>query len=195
MKKALLALAVLFSASLGFAQPNITATDIIDYKALQSAVMSDAKVNQGLDWKVGDTADYKLKAGFINGTVHSFVREILEAGIWMQQDMDLGFAGKQKVEILFDKLTGQVLEILANGEKQTPPSADDFEVIEFKEAQVTVPAGSFRCVYAKILNKKDNKESEAWMNPQEIPMSGTIKQTAPTQVGKMVMELTAFNKQ
>lgn len=146
----------------------------------------------GLKWKVGDQADYKMSiGGFINGTSHSFVREDNGTEIWIQQDMDMGMMGKQKVEILFEKATGQVKKILANGQEQTPPDASQMEIIEQKEDEVTVPAGTFKAIYVKIKNKSDNSIQEAWINPQDVPINGMVKALADSQFGKVTQELTS----
>ena len=112
--------------------------------------------------------------------------------IWMVQDMDLGFMGKQKIEILFDAGSGAIKKILANGQEQQLPDAKDQEIVEMKESSVTVAAGSFKCIYAKIKSKKDGSIQEAWINPQEIPMSGLLKALADSQFGKVTQELKSF---
>lgn len=146
----------------------------------------------GLKWKVGDKAEYKVSmGGFINGTSSSFVREDNGTEIWVQQDMNLGFMGQQKVEILFDKATGQIKKILAQGQEQQIPDASQMEIIEQKEDQVTVPAGTFQAIYVKIKNKSDNTIQEAWINPQEVPINGMVKALADSQFGKVSQELTA----
>jgi hypothetical protein len=126
--------------------------------------------------------------------MHSFVREDSIDGIWIQQDLDIA-GRKQKVEILFEKATGQVLQLLVDGQKQDMPDPADQEIIDMTEASITVPAGTFECVYVKILNKKDNKESEAWINPSEIPITGMLKQLAPGPFGQIKVELKSFLKQ
>ena len=190
MLKSVLALAaVLFiSAGAQAAQNPVVALSqpLIDGVAIQSMVST-----MGLKWKVGDTADYKLDAGFISGKIHSFVREDNGSEIWIQQDMDLGFAGKQKVEILFDKATGQVKKILAEGKEQTLPDASNLEMVETKEDRVTVPAGTFDAIYAKIKDKKEGTTQEAWINPQEVPINGVVKVLAESQFGPVKQELTA----
>lgn len=163
-------------------------TDLV--MAMQRAAQLEAIT--GLPWKVGDKASYKLTIGFINGTIDSFVREDVGDALWMQQDANLGFLGKQKVEVLFNKADGRVLKMLVNGEEQQPPAAGDIEVIEMKEDKVHVPAGDFDCIYVKVKDKKSGQVQEAWVNPKAVPMSGTLKATGDTQLGKMVQELTSF---
>ena len=169
------------SAFVQFSQP------LIDSVQIQSNVSAMA-----LKWKVGDKADYKMAVGgFINGTIKSFVREDNGTEIWVQQDMDLGFAGKQKVEILFDKATGQVKKLLADGKEQQIPDASKMELVETKEDQVTVPAGTFKAVYVKIKDRDSGNIQEAWINPQEVPINGMVKALADSQLGKVTQELTA----
>lgn len=158
---------------------------------LQAAAIHSEVSATALKWKVGDKADYKMSGGFINGTVKSFVREDNGTEIWVQQDMDMGFLGKQKVEILFDKATGQVKKLLANGQEQQLPNASNVEVVETKEDRVTVPAGTFDAIYAKIKDKSNGQIQEAWINPQDVPITGMVKAIADSQFGKINQELTA----
>lgn len=152
------------------------------------------RAQQALNWKVGESADYSLNMGFLPGTMHSEVREEVSNGFWVQQDIELGFGQGQKIEILFDKNSGQILEVRVNGEKQTPPDASGLEVVDMREDSVTVPKGTFECIYVKIRDTKKNEESEAWLNPEQIPMSGLIKTIAPGPFGEVTLELTDFRR-
>lgn len=171
------------------AQADVTFFDAQAFQA--QAMVEAATAPTGLNWKVGDQADYKIAiGGFINGTSHNFVREETATSVWMQQDMDMGFMGKQKIEILMTKATGAIEKMLVNGKEETPPDASDAEVVEMKEDKVTVAAGTFECIYAKIKSKKDGSIQEAWINPQAVPMSGMLKALADSQFGKVTQELT-----
>ncbi len=161
---------------------------------IQTQTMVQAQLAAGLNWKVGDEADYSISiGGFINGTSHTFVREDIGTSLWMVQDMNLGVAGKQMIEVLINKTTGKIEKMLVGGKEQTPPDAGDQEVVEMHEDKVTVPAGSFPCIYAKIKSKKDNSIQEAWINPQAVPMSGLLKALADSQFGKVTEEATKFS--
>jgi hypothetical protein len=150
---------------------------------------------QALNWKVGDKADYSLEiGGFLKGTMNMLVREETAQGFWVNQDADLGFAGKQKIEILFDKNSGAILEMRVNGEKQTPPDPADMEIVETKQESVTVPAGTFQSLYIKLKDNKNNQMTEAWLNPEVVPIAGNLKTLSDTQFGKMKMLLTAYKK-
>lgn len=161
---------------------------------IQTQTMVEAQFAAGLNWKVGDQADYKISiGGFINGTSHNFVREDIGTSIWMIQDMDLGMVGKQMIEVLINKTTGKIEKMLVGGKDQAIPDVGDQEVVEMHEDNVTVPAGSFPCIYAKIKSKKDGSIQEAWINPQTVPMSGMLKALADSQFGKVTQEATKFS--
>ena len=145
----------------------------------------------GLNWHVGDTADYNMKIGFIPATVHTFVREDVGDAFWLQEDMSL-LGQAQKVEILIDKNNGQIKKILVNGQEQKAPEGGDYEIVETKEDRVTVPAGTFDVVYFKMRDKKTNQEQEAWVNPKLIPITGAAKSISPSQFGKAVQELSSY---
>jgi hypothetical protein len=158
----------------------------------QTAILEQAHT-QGLDWKVGDENDYTLDMGFIKGSMTMKMREIAADGYWMDQDMDLGFAGKQQAQILLDPNTGEVKKMLVNGKEQQVPK-QNIEVVEVTEDHITVPAGAFDCVHARIKDKDANQETNAWINPQLIPLSGMLKTIQPTQFGSMTVELKSFHK-
>lgn len=157
------------------------------------AVIMDQAQTQGLDWQVGDQNNYTVDMGFIKGTMSMTVRSVGADGIWMDQNMDLGFAGKQKVETLLDPNTGEVKKMIVNGKEQAPPK-QDVEVIEVKEDRITVPAGTFDCIHARLNDKSNNAEINAWINPQEIPLSGMLKTIQPSQFGNVTILLKSFKK-
>lgn len=169
-----------------------TAAQAVEVIQMQMPAIMDQARTLGLDWKVGDQADYSVDMGFIKGSMTSSVRSIGAEGIWMDQNMDLGFAGKQKIETLLDPNTGEIKKMLVNGQEQEIPK-NDVEVIEVKEDKITVPAGTFECIHARLKDKQ-NGEINAWINPQLVPMSGLLKQVAPTQFGTVTVLLKSFKK-
>jgi len=162
--------------------------------AVQQAQIQGTVTTQGLNWKVGDENNYKLNmGGFINGTMKMYVREIGADGAWLVQDVDL-MIQKQKVEALVDLNTGAVKKMLVNGKEQQPPKAD-YEIVEQKEASVTVPAGTFDSIYIKVKDKAQNNQiTEQWVNPRDIPINGMLKSVADSQLGKVTIELTSFKQ-
>lgn len=148
----------------------------------------------GPNWKVGDECDYKLNmGGFLNGTMKMYIRDIGADGIWMVQDVDL-MIQKQKTDILIDPNTGEIKKVLVDGKEQQLPESDP-EIIEQKEAKITVPAGTYDSIYVKIKDNAQNGAiSEAWINPRDIPISGMLKTLQDSQLGKVTIELTSFIK-
>ena len=189
MFKAILVSLGLIVGSSAFAAP--TLGEVVFFQ--QHQVMLDQVHAQGLDFKVGETNNYSLDMGFIKGTMIMKCREINADGIWLDQDMDLGFAGKQKISTLLDPNTGAVKKMIVNGKEQAPEK-QNIEVVEVKEDHITVPAGAFDCIHATLKNKDDGKITNAWINPQQIPLSGMLKTIAPSQFGDVTVVLTSFKK-
>lgn len=189
MKGILLGLAALVAIS------SPARADVFDAVAFQTAAMAEAQATAGLNWKVGDTNNYDMDmGGFIKGKTSMTVAQDTGDALWVHQNMDMGFAGKHKAEILLAKADGKILKFILDGKEQAPPEAGDLEVVEMKESEVQVPAGSFKCIYAKLRDKKDGKEQEAWLNPQEVPMSGMLKSVGDSQLGKVKQELTSYKR-
>lgn len=162
-------------------------------KMVSTKVMSEV-TPQGINWKVGDTADYKLNiGGFLEGTMKMYVREVTETELWLVQDIDVQIQ-KSKVEMLLDRETGAVKKILVDGKEQKQEDKAPPEIVESKGDTVTVPAGTFECSYLKLHDKEENTDTELWVNPELVPMLGLIKQAAESQFGPVTVELTGFTK-
>lgn len=160
---------------------------------IQQAAIMDQAHTQGLDWKVGDSNSYTLDMGFIKGSMVMTMRQIAADGYWLDQDMDMGFAGKQKAQMLLDPNTGEIKRMVVNGQDQQIPK-QNVEIVEVVEDHITVPAGSFDCIHARIKDKDTNQETNAWINPQLIPLSGMLKTIQPSQFGQVTVELKSFVK-
>lgn len=173
------------------ATPAFAATTISEI-VLQSQLKSFSGL-RAIDWKAGDTASYNVDMGFIKGTMVSRVDSNDGNEIWLSQDMDLGFAGKQQTQTLLDANSGEVKKLIVNGQEQEIPQ-QEFELIEIVDATITVPAGTFKCMHVRFTDKSSNEEVNIWQS-QEVSMSGMVKQIVPSQFGKVTIELTSFNKQ
>jgi len=189
MFKSLILSAFAIFAFQSFAAP---VTPSVAAKSIAMVSIQDVKPAAMLNWTVGSTADYNINMGFISGTMHAQVREETPVGFWIQQDMDLGFMGAQKVEIHINKDTGEIIELLVNGQKQEAPDTSQTEIVESRREKVTVPKGEFDSIYVKMHDKKENKDSEAWVNPSVVPMGGMLKQVAEGPMGQVTVELTDF---
>ena len=191
LKSLILAATLLVATSAQALNTNSVSTFLV--KA-QVASIQENVVAFGPNWKVGDENNYKLNmGGFLNGTMKMYVREIGADGIWLVQDVDM-MIQKQKIEMLLDANTGEVKKVLVDGREEQLPESD-LEVIEQKEANITVPAGTFASIYLKIKDNANNGQiSEMWVNPRDIPISGMLKSIQDSQLGKVTIELTSFIK-
>jgi hypothetical protein len=191
MFKKLLVAATMLFASATFAK-GVPTLEMVS--SLQQQTMSQAHA-YGLNWTVGDNCHYDMVMGsFMKGTMEIVVREKNDEGYWLDQNLDLGFMGKQKISLLIDPNTGAVKKVIVNGKEEQPPEQGDVEVIEVKEAKITVPAGTFDAVYFRAKDKKQNQEIQQWANPKLIPIMGLIKSVSPSQMGEIVNELTSFER-
>ncbi len=189
-------IAALMSFNTAQAEVSLDAHDLvqaINVEIFQKRFSDEASI-QALDWKVGEAADYQIRMGFIPGSMTMLVREEVFEGFWLEQNMDLGFLGKNKVELLIDKRDGSVLQMIVNGEKQEVPEQGNMEIEDMKEDRITVPAGTYDCIYLRIRDLDKNETSEMWINPSEVPIAGLVKQVAPGPIGNVTVELTKFRK-
>lgn len=185
--------AIIASLAMAFAV-NASANPVVDTLVAQQQNNIRVMVStMALNWKVGESANYNVDMGFIKGTMVMSVASIGADGIWMNQDMDLGFMGKQQVQTLLDPNTGAILKMIVNGQEQQPPT-QDIEIISTLEESVTVPAGTFDSLHVVAKDKSNNDEINFWINPKVVPLSGMLKQVAPSQFGQVTVELTSFNK-
>ncbi|MBX3021922.1 MAG: hypothetical protein KF799_09625 [Bdellovibrionales bacterium] len=166
----------------------------VSTEALARTFAVDVHPSAMINWTIGDSADYNMNGGIMSGTMHMFVRESNDQGFWLQQDLKLGFLGEHKVETLIDKNNGKVLEVLVDGQKQNVPDAGEQEVTDSRRENVTVPKGTFEAMWLKIHNKKDNSDSQAWLNPTIVPITGMLKSIQPSQMGEVTLELTDFKR-
>lgn len=186
--------AIIATLGLAFAVQAHASTNVFDViNAQQRMVIQDQAHTQALNWKVGDESDFSVDMGFIKGTMVMKCREVGADGLWIDQNVDLGFAGKQQMSMLLDPNTGAVKKMIVNGKEQEPPK-QNIEVIEVKEDHITVPAGTFDCIHARLKDKDNNNEINSWLNPQQIPLSGMLKTIQPSQMGDVTIELTTFHK-
>ena len=186
MRSIILALVACFSVA--------QATTINNVPTLLLSEMTQVLSVETRNWKVGDNASYKLNmGGFINGTMITTVKKYDSNGLLIAQDMDLGFAGKQNCEMLVDPGTGETKSLVCNGQNQEV-GKNNIEVVEVKEATITVPAGTFQAIHVIAKNLDNNSEIQQWANPRDIPVFGMIKTVSQSQFGPVTIELTSFKK-
>lgn len=189
MKKMLLALAMFASVSAS-AAVNLP----VLMKTITAQTMGDAAARGPFNWVVGDTASYKLNlASFINGTMTMTIKDVQATTVTIQQDLDIQIQKQSCTEVI-DSTNGSVKSMVCNGQAQNPGDAGDITVIDSKEDTVTVPAGTFDCLYIKAHSKSQNADIEQWANPKLVPVMGMVKALMPSQIGQIDIELTSFKK-
>lgn len=190
LKKVLLVVSMLVS-TMAFAN-EIPTADLL--KSFEQNAMGQAQA-AGINWAIGDACHYNLSmAAFIQGKLDVIVREKNADGYWLDQHVDMGFLGKQTMSVLIDPNTGAIKKVIVDGKEQAPPEQGEMEVIEVKESKITVPAGTFDAVYFKVHDKKQNQDTEQWVNPKLIPISGMLKSIGQSQMGEVITELVSFEK-
>ena len=107
----------------------------------------------------------------------------------------MGFLGKQNCEMTINPQTGETKKFVCNGQEQNADQGQ-VEVIDSKEDTITVPAGTFTCLYikAKSTAQGQTNEIQQWANPKLVPVMGMVKTIAPSQMGEVNLELTSFKK-
>ena len=170
------------------------AFDFSDLLTDVTAKMVAASVHEQISFKVGDEADYKLNmASFIQGTMKMTVKQSDSTALVIDQDVDLGQMGKQSCEETLNPSTGALKKLVCNGQDQSTADQGSQQVEQEKQDTITVPAGTFKCLYVKAKNTKDNSESELWLAPNQVPVGGMVKTLAPSQIGQVDVELSSFH--
>lgn len=184
--------AILFFVILSFtfqAKAMLSSDLKVNVKQLQKHAKAQALGTLKLPWTVGETANYNLNISIFTGKMSVEVKSETGNGFWVNQDTEM-LGNKIFIEMLFDKETGELLEMRVDGQKQDLPKESDSEVIEQREESVTVPAGVYNSIYVKM--KEEDQETEMWVNPVSIPIFGLLKQIAQSKIGPVIMELTSF---
>lgn len=189
MKKLLVSLALLLSVS---ANANTLMESVA--KSITTGLMQQRNV---MGWVVGDTANYNITMmQFIKGTMVMSITAVTATEVTMQQDMDLGFMGKQACTSILNADTAEIKSMTCNGQAQDPSTAGDVEILEQKADTVTVPAGTFECIYIKAKSTDAQgtaTEQEQWVN-KIVPVSMMVKAIQQSQMGPVVIELASYKK-
>ncbi len=145
-------------------------------------------------FKEGESATYDMTiAGFIPATMVMSIKSVTAAEVVLNQTVNI-LGQEQSCDVSMDPNTGAIKKMVCNGQEQKPPEGGEIEVIESKEASVTVPAGTFQTIYFKVKQKSDNSIVEQWVNPKLIPVGGMVKSVIPSQIGEVVAQLKSFVK-
>ncbi len=189
MKTLLIFYVLLGVVSTSFSQAKIFTVAEIHQLEIENSLHAQALI----DWKVGDSQDYKVKMGFgLPGSLQKKATKEEGNGIWIYQEMKLGPV-KDISELLVDRNTGQVLKFIHNGKEEKVPDTQ-IEVISIKNESIEVPAGKFKVMHITAKSKQA-KQIEMWVNNREIALDGAAKVYLDQGLIKVTMELTKFLKQ
>ena len=183
----------LLGLTLAVVQPAFANEGILSVDAQVKAVMTSVTPFDLINWKVGDKSAFDVKAGSFGklGTMIKSVTKDEGTTLWLTSDMNL-MIQQQKVEMQINKADGKVLKTIVNGKEQAP-SDDKIEIISQDYTEVTVPAGTFKCMHI-VAKSSQAPHIEVWANPRETVMEGTLKQSITTQGMDVVLELTSFSR-
>lgn len=148
---------------------------------------------RGLNWKVGDLAEFDLKLAVIPGTMLMFVADIQGSIAVLNQELSIGPV-TQGCDMYLNLNTGELVKTVCAGQEQKPESTNDTEVVEIKEETITVPAGKFATVYIKAVTGPKKQVVEQWINRKDIPILGLVQSVTPSPIGSMTLKLKAFKK-
>ena len=190
-----LAVAGLFTASAQASSFNhVAMNEMLKLSRLQDQVSIASDM---IDWKVGEWQSYNMESPFGNGEARKEVTGEEGEGVWMTTTMAImGQNIDQKV--LIRRTDGKILKIIVNGEEQPAPNPEDteIEILEQREESITVPAGTFDCLYIKVkmIDKAQGQESvtELWMAPKDVNMDGNVKMIAETGFMTITLALKSF---
>lgn len=162
-------------------------------QAILLAQMDSVSAQDLSNWHVGDNASYNLSlGGFMKGTLEKRVSKDEGSSLWVRQDVVLPIQ-KDVLEMQIDKATGKTLKLIHNGKEEQIPD-DKLEIISQDATQITVPAGTYKAIHV-VAKSAQIKKLEAWINPHDTVMEGTLKQVAATSTGiDVTMELTKFSR-
>ncbi len=188
LKKFISLLSMSFLGVVGSAQA--TVLDIESASFVNAIVQSNSAENL-IDWKIGDSMNYKMSVMGMSGTMIKSVASEEGNAVWLKQDVSI-MGQKQLIEVLLDRATGQILKMRQNGQDKPVPKSD-LEVISQEYTKVTVPAGTFDCMHVTA-KSSDAPKIEIWANPRDTAMDGGLKQIVQSNGMTITLELTSFKR-
>jgi len=173
------------------AQSNASLTNK-DIATISGQVINSARAN-ALSWKIGDGLNFALMVkGVAIGSVSMKYEAENQKEMLMTQVFNLV---NKSVSLLigYDKESGRVSSFKIMGVPLPLPGSDagGVKVVKQEESHINVPAGEYDAVYFLIETDK-GQQTEIWMNPSEIPLTGTLKTNSKVRNIDVSMELVSF---
>ena len=143
-----------------------------------------------INWKVGDQAAFDVSIGAFGkiGTMNKSITKEEGGAIWIHQEANL-VVQKDVTDMLLNRADGKVLKVIHNGKEETAPDEKP-EIISQDTTEITVPAGSFKCIHV-VGKTKTVEKFEIWANPRDTVMDGSLKMVISGQM-EITMELASF---
>jgi hypothetical protein len=174
---------------------SLDASTLLAPQTLQEFVLQDLEASaiDLINWKIGDSTSYEIELEGMGklGTMVKMAMKDEGTGVWVKNEADL-MGQKDVTEILIDRSTGKILKMIHNGREEQVPS-DEIEIISQDYTEITVPAGTFKCLHIVAKSKQVSK-MEIWANPQAVSLDGSLQMIMATQFGNMTLKLTQFKK-
>jgi len=92
-------------------------------------------------------------------------------------------------EMFFDKQTGEILEIIVDGEIKAP-AIEERVIVEQRQERIMVLAGTFDSLYSKL--QINDQPMEEWVNSKKIPIFGLLRQHTASDMGGLSLELKKY---
>ena len=194
MKKSLLGLSLVAAFFAGKVNAEPTVEQVSDALRVLAVVDTVQSAQNMINWQVGDFQDLDVKMIFGGGSSHKEVtkEETAQNAIWLKNNISL-MGQNQVSEALISRADGKVLKLIVNGQEQQLGD-EQIEIIDQKETNITVPAGTFDCMYvkAKITARGQTQEIQMWANPIDVNIDGQLKAIIASSFGDITMELKQF---
>lgn len=192
--KRIAGLSILLSLFININIGEAGAANIVTLSDIQKAALQTMELDTQslIDWKVGDSQEYKVDAGMgLGGKMVKKATKEEGNAIWVSQELDMMIM-KDNSELLIDRDSGKVLKFLHNGKEEQVPN-EKIDVISTKQETIQVPAGKFKVLHVTAKTSSGN-QLEIWTNPREISLDGAAKLYVDQGMMKITMELTKFVK-
>ncbi len=160
----------LVSSTIAGAQPNLSKQLA---QTMKTALISTLATQDVKDWKVGDEAIYLIKLdGKDSIHVRSFVHSEEGNSIFYHIESK-GLINQEEI-VRINRDTGVIEEYRVNGEKRAIPDISTKIIKQKDGVEVTVPAGTFRTTYRRVILVSIGQEMDRW-STQGLPLNGIVK--------------------
>lgn len=194
MKTSFLGLSLIAAMATAQVRAEISAVEIQQALRVLTVLDTVQSAQNLINWQVGDFQDLTVKMIFGGGTSHKEAssEDRAQNAVWLKNTISL-MGQNQVSEALLSRADGKILKLLVNGKEESIPD-QKVEILEQAETTITVPAGTFDCMYikARITSGSQTQELKMWANPVDINLDGELKAVIGSQFGDITMELKQF---